>query len=143
MSETHWTALREAPCPGCPVIRAGDTVRHGPSGETWLVAAVHGVELAPAGWPEGIARIEDCTLVERCGDLEHVDMVERARRLPSPDCRRFMSAEHLESCLVCQVAAVERRIEALREEGKEDPSLVVVRAQLRDRIERERRARCG
>lgn len=120
------------------MIRAGDTVRHGPSGETWLVAAVRGADLAPAGWPEGIARIEDCELVESGSDLEHVDMVERARRLPSPDCRRFMSAEHLEACLVCQVAAVERRIEALREEGKEDPALVIVRAQLQARIERER-----
>ena len=34
-------------------IDTGDTVKHGPTGETWVVAYVQGDRLAWCGWPEG------------------------------------------------------------------------------------------
>lgn len=52
-------------------MRCGDKVKHGPTGETWVVAYVDGEYLAWCGWPEGEARVSDCTLVEACSDEEH------------------------------------------------------------------------
>lgn len=61
-------------------IRCGDIVKHGPTGEEWLVAWADPEtgDLAWCGWPNGIARISDCTLVEACDDAKHrrvLDMV--------------------------------------------------------------------
>lgn len=47
------------------MIDTGDSVRHGPTGETWVVAYVDGDNLAWVGWPEGEARLSDCTLIEK------------------------------------------------------------------------------
>jgi hypothetical protein len=52
-------------------VRAGDVVKHGPTGETWLVAYVQGDHMAWSGWPEGEALTSDCTLIEACDDAEH------------------------------------------------------------------------
>lgn len=46
-------------------IDTGDTVLHGKTGETWVVAYVEGNRLAWCGWPEGTADLADCTLVEK------------------------------------------------------------------------------
>lgn len=46
-------------------IQTGDTVFHKPTGEELLVAYEKDGRLAWCGWPEGEARTEDCTLVER------------------------------------------------------------------------------
>lgn len=46
-------------------IKAGDTVKHGPTGETWVVKRVNGDYLEWCGWPPGQARVADCTLVVR------------------------------------------------------------------------------
>lgn len=53
------------------MIRCGDSVKHGPTGETWLVAYVDGDYLAWCGWPEGEAKLADCELVRSCTDEEH------------------------------------------------------------------------
>ena len=48
-------------------IRAGDVVRHRPSGETWLVCGVDAAhdQLVPCGHPfPSIARLSDCDLLE-------------------------------------------------------------------------------
>ena len=68
-------------------IRCGDHVKHGPTGETWTVAYVEGNYLAYCGWPEGEARLADCTLVYRCIDEEHQELLERCAKLPLPDAR--------------------------------------------------------
>ncbi len=52
-------------------MRAGDTVKHRPSGETWCVAYVEGDYLAWYGWPPGEAKVSDCELIEACSDAEH------------------------------------------------------------------------
>lgn len=49
-------------------IRAGDTVLHKPSSETWHVCGVHkdGTELIPSGYPfPSIAKVVDCMLIEQ------------------------------------------------------------------------------
>lgn len=46
-------------------IDTGDRVFHGPTKETWLVAFVDGEHLYYCGWPEGRARLSDCTLVDK------------------------------------------------------------------------------
>ncbi len=56
--------------------RCGDTVRHGPTGEEWLVAWAEGNELAWSSCPEGCAHVADCDLVRRATDAEHARLVE-------------------------------------------------------------------
>ena len=46
-------------------IDTADSVLHGPTGETWLVAYVEGDRLAWCGWPEGEANLADCTLTKK------------------------------------------------------------------------------
>lgn len=59
--------------------RCGDHVLHHPSGEEWLVAWVEGADLAPAGWPECIARLSDCEVTFRCDDAAHRKAVDSWR----------------------------------------------------------------
>lgn len=71
-------------------MRAGDTVRHTPSGEKWIVAAMSDdeQELSPAGWPESIAKTSDCTIIKSASDDKHDAMVMECRKLPAADIRR-------------------------------------------------------
>ena len=46
-------------------IDTADSVLHGPTGETWVVAYVESDRLAWCGWPEGEANLADCTLTEK------------------------------------------------------------------------------
>lgn len=71
-------------------IRAGDTVLHRPSGETWVVAyADHERnDLSAYGWPETLARVTDCELVHSCTDAEHEKAVrEWCAKAPGADHR--------------------------------------------------------
>lgn len=93
-------------------MRAGDTVKHGPTGETWVVAYVRGEHMAWSGWPEGEARTEDCEVVEACDDEEH----EAALRLWADkphyrdngnlDLRHVVCKSQLEALLATREAAV-------------------------------------
>lgn len=58
-------------------MKAGDTVKHNPSGETWVLAAVDlgRGEVYPCGWPETIAKAADCVLVKSCSDAESREML--------------------------------------------------------------------
>jgi len=51
-------------------IDTGDAVRHGPTGETWLVARVDGDRLAWVGWPPGWANLADCTLTRKATPVQ-------------------------------------------------------------------------
>lgn len=57
-------------------FRANDAVLHAPSGETWVLAADerHG-EVVCAGWPESIARAEDCSIVRVSTDEGRLAML--------------------------------------------------------------------
>ena len=72
----------------CPP-RCGDTVRHRPSGEEWLVAYADPAHdaLAWAGWPDGRARLSDCEIVARCSDEAHRAHVASWLRLTDSDSR--------------------------------------------------------
>lgn len=85
------------------MIRTGDSVKHGPTGETWLVAYVDGDYLAWCGWPEGEAKLADCTLIKSCTDEQHENLL---REIADGDfksdkravmARRILAAMHLES----------------------------------------------
>lgn len=59
-------------------FKAGDTVKHGPTGETWVLACDQDRrEVLPAGWPETVAKAEDCVLVESASDTERLAMLRR------------------------------------------------------------------
>lgn len=62
-------------------VRAGDVVYHRPSKERWVVAAVSptGEKLACCGWPESIAEVADCDIIEdrRATDSEHIERLEK------------------------------------------------------------------
>lgn len=57
--------------------RAGDHVRHKPSGEDWVVAYVDGDQLAWCGWPPGEANLSDCEIIKQATDAEHIELLER------------------------------------------------------------------
>lgn len=83
-----------------PVPRCGDAVKHGPSGEEWLVAFADPErnELSPAGWPESYAKISDCTLIRQCSDEEHRKAVADWLVDPPAERRsswRFIQVRHL------------------------------------------------
>ena len=65
--------------PSKPTFRAGDVVRHHPTGEEWVVAATNPAtsELVCCGWPETIAPFSSCTLVKAATDDEHKDTLSR------------------------------------------------------------------
>jgi hypothetical protein len=78
-------ALEAAAALPPPAPRAGDVVRHRPTGETWTVAYVDGDRLAWCGWPPGEALLADCDLVERCTEEEHVSVLLACARGISDD----------------------------------------------------------
>lgn len=51
-------------------IDTGDYVKHGPTGETWVVACVEGDRIAWCGWPPGWANLSDCTLTHKATHQE-------------------------------------------------------------------------
>ncbi len=61
-----------------PLFRAGDRVRHGPSGETWLLACDEREDgsVYPCGWPETRAMASDCSLVQATTDENRMAMLE-------------------------------------------------------------------
>lgn len=73
--------------PECP--RCGDHVIHVPSGERWVVAFADPAkdEIAWAGWPDGRAKLSDCTVVKKVSDGEHNEAVNDWRELDIPDSR--------------------------------------------------------
>jgi len=57
------------------MIDTGDAVKHGPTGETWLVAYVEGDRLAWCGWPEGFADLADCTLTRKATPEQRIKLL--------------------------------------------------------------------
>lgn len=58
-------------------MRAGDIVRHLPSGESWTVACANDREVWACGWPMGYGILDDCRLERAATDEEHRTMLER------------------------------------------------------------------
>lgn len=66
------------------VIDTGDHVKHGPSGEEWTVAYVQNGYLSPCGWPEGEAKLSDCTLIEAATDEYRLNLLHELAKLSGP-----------------------------------------------------------
>lgn len=72
-------------------MRTGDHVKHGPTGETWVVAYVDGDRMSWLGWPPGEARIADCTVIKESSDEEHERILRQL--LASQDGKRARMAQ--------------------------------------------------
>jgi hypothetical protein len=59
------------------IFRAGDVVKHIPTGETWVLACSDGVTVWPCGWPETRASASDCELVKAASDKFHEEMIRK------------------------------------------------------------------
>ena len=68
-------------------IDTGDHVKHGPTGETWLVAFVEGDRLAWCGWPPGLADLADCTLVQKATPGEREKLLASMAEIGEGDMR--------------------------------------------------------
>jgi hypothetical protein len=60
---TRDNAILETRCRATRAFKAGDTVKHGPTGETWLL-----IRVVPGGWPATMAHASDCALVSPIED---------------------------------------------------------------------------
>jgi hypothetical protein len=69
------------------LIETGDVVLHSPTGERLVVACVDGDRLSWCGWPEGMAALSDCTLVEKAGPEDKARLLEQLAALREPDHR--------------------------------------------------------
>lgn len=83
-------------------FRAGDSVKHALSGETWILACdQRGNDVLPAGWPETLAKATHCRLVKAATDAERIDMLRRvAGARPSHEdtgCRVNLARRQLEA----------------------------------------------
>lgn len=67
------------------MMKAGDVVKHLPSGETWLLIGVDSRperrHVYPGGWPASRGNIDDCEFIEHRADFMTEDIVEIRRRM--------------------------------------------------------------
>ena len=77
---------------GLVEIDTGDVVLHAPSGEQWLVACVRGDDLSWCGWPEGIARLSDCSLVKKATLEARLALLTELAAMGSDDHRQRHAA---------------------------------------------------
>ena len=77
-------------------FRAGDTVKHGPTGETWILAVDQfgREEVCPCGWPETIAKASDCEIVKQASDEERKQQLLRSSKIREPMDIRRLEARH-------------------------------------------------
>jgi len=68
-------------------MKTGDTVKHNPTGETWVVAFSNEYELVPCGWPESYAKPEDCELIKKATYKERHNLLLDMAKLPIGDSR--------------------------------------------------------
>ena len=83
-----WRARHPAP----DTFDTGDVVRHGPTGEVWLVAYVDGQHLAWCGWPSGHALVSDCTLVKKATPEERIALLRQLATSQHPGRTRAQQA---------------------------------------------------
>jgi len=69
------------------IIDTGDYVHHKPSDEHWVVACVDGEYLHWCGWPEGDAKLSDCTLIRKATPEERQKLLKDLASIPD-DCHR-------------------------------------------------------
>lgn len=64
-------------------IDTGDVVLHGPTNERWLVAFVQGENLSWCGWPEGLAKLADCRLIEKASPEKRLMLLNEMAAMPT------------------------------------------------------------
>lgn len=69
-------------------IDTGDTVRHTPTGEDWLVAYVANELLCACGWPCTLVPINECTLTEKATQEEKQKLLQQLAAMSGDDPRR-------------------------------------------------------
>jgi hypothetical protein len=87
-------------------FRTGDTVFHEKLQEKWLVAWADERSVVPCGWPETIARAEDCRLVEAAADSLHRKLVEEIATRSSRDLRTTRCFSLMEAWRSAECAAM-------------------------------------
>ncbi len=75
-------------------IDTGDTVFHRPTREEWLVACVQGDHLSWCGWPEGMARLADCLLVDKATHAEREKLLRDMAARDDESGHRVRYAQH-------------------------------------------------
>jgi len=78
-------------------MKAGDDVKHIPTGEEWVLAGVDTKrgEVYPAGWPESIADIKDCELILSCSDKESLETLRQCLSLRPSDVRHINAVREM------------------------------------------------
>lgn len=64
-------------------INTGDTVRHQPTKELWVVAFVQDDKLSWCGWPEGWAELSDCKLIKKATSEERTKLLKQMAAMPT------------------------------------------------------------
>lgn len=72
-------------------IDTGDTVRHRPTGEEWLVAGVKDDRLYWCGWPPGRANLADCELTRKATPSERDKLLHELADMRDDDERRRLA----------------------------------------------------
>jgi hypothetical protein len=70
------------------MIDTGDTVRHKPTGEKWIVACVRDDQLSWIGWPEGWAELEDCELIKKATPEKRLEWLKDLAAMKADDHRQ-------------------------------------------------------
>lgn len=76
-------------------FRAGDVVRHVPSGEGWVLAVVEGDRAMAAGWPLEQVDVGTLELDVAASDEEHVAMLRTVAAMSEADPRREAARRQL------------------------------------------------
>ncbi len=69
-------------------IDTGDTVRHIPSDESWIVAFVEGGKLCACGWPCSLVPVSECVLIEKATPEARLKLLNDMASMKSSDPRR-------------------------------------------------------
>lgn len=82
-------------------FRAGDVVKHLPTGETWTLATDDDYgKVYPCGWPCCMANVSDCQLIRAATDAERDDTLLRVSRIEGPDPRKGVAMYQLSKAII-------------------------------------------
>jgi len=76
-------------------IDTGDHIHHAPSGEDWVVAYVRGDKLCACGWPETLADLSDCTLIQKATPEQRLKLLTDMAKSDNGDTRTRYASERL------------------------------------------------
>lgn len=85
------------------MVKTADTVLHHPTGETWVVAYTDSANnrIAWCGWPSGLAKLSDCTLVQSATEEASEKLIRELAAKDGDDHRRQWARRELERRTSC------------------------------------------